>query len=323
MNNKEKIVREYIRKEILSVLKESGPSREFKKASEDLYDAELAQQKLKEKFVKEKDAKKKEALKSDLIKQAKLVQIAQQKFNAVLMLEPADDLDESVKKKRLNELELTTQTTGIDDSASGEDAELTHAFEDGYGDLNAEMQKIGKQVQSDLKDDTKVKQALQQNPTLGKVAKKANEGKVNEALGLTFVASLALAIPGIVRIIGIVVKVIEKSFGGEGKAGEAMIHWGHEQHHKIIKLIEKGMKWIPGYSKLDAKTQAQVAEVVHIVIVAYLALHSGGGAMAAAKQGKVGLTGVETALAAVKSGEVNTFLSTRLAAILGSEAGAV
>jgi hypothetical protein len=209
----------------------------------------------------------------------------------------------------------------MDDSASDGDDKLTDAFEDGYDDLSAEMQKIGKEVQSDLKDDNKVKQALQQNPELGKVAKKANEGKLNEALGLTFVASLALAIPGIVKVIGVVVKVIEKTFGGKGKAGEAMIHWGHEQHHNIIKLIEKGMKWIPGYSKLDPKTQAQVAEVVHIVVVAYLALHSGGGAIAAAKEGQTGLSGIESALTAVKTEEVGAFLSARIATILGAQAG--
>lgn len=319
MNNKEKIVREYIRKEILNVLKESGPTKAFKKAAEELYDAELAQQKLKEKFVKEKDAKKKEAMKYELIKQSKLVQIAQQKFNAVLMLEPADELEESFnKKKRLTELDLSTQVTGVADNASGEDAEVTDAFKDGYGDLSAELQKVGKQVQADLSDNNKVKQALQQNPALAKVAKKANEGKINEVFGITFIASLALAIPGIVRIIGIVVKVIEKSLGGAGKAGEAMIHWGHEKHHAILKYIEKAMRFIPGFSKLDKKTQEQVAEVVHIVVVAYLALHSGGAAVAAAKKGEIGLTGIEGALAAVKAGEVDAFLASRLATIVGA-----
>ena len=263
-------------------------------------------------------------MKSELIKQAKLVQIAQQKFNAVLMLEPADDLEESInKKKRLTELELSTQVTGVEDNASGEDAEVTDAFKDGYDDLNAELQKVGKQVQADLNNDNKVKQALQQNPALAKVAKKANEGKINEVFGITFIASLALAIPGIVKIIGVVVKVIEKSLGGAGKAGEAMIEWGQEKHHAILKYIEKAMKFIPGYSKLDKKTQEQVAEVVHIVVVAYLALNSGGATVAAAKSGNLGLTGVEGALTAVKSGEVSTFLSARLATIIGSKSDSV
>jgi hypothetical protein len=110
--NKERIIREFVRSEILNVLKESGPSKGFKKAAEELYDAELKQQKLKDKFIKSKSTAEKQLLKQELIAQHKLVQIAQQKFSNMLMIEPADDLDESVKKKRLNELELTTQTTG-------------------------------------------------------------------------------------------------------------------------------------------------------------------------------------------------------------------
>lgn len=97
--SKEQIIREYVRREILNVLKESGPSKQFKKAAEELYDAELKQQKLKDKFLKSKSAAEKQMLKQELIAQHKLVQIAQQKFSNMLMIEPADDLDESVKKK--------------------------------------------------------------------------------------------------------------------------------------------------------------------------------------------------------------------------------
>lgn len=99
MANKERIIREFVRREILGVLKESGPSKQFKKAAEELYDAEMKQQKLKDKFIKSKSAAEKQLLKQELIAQHKLVQIAQQKFSNMLMIEPADDLDESVKKK--------------------------------------------------------------------------------------------------------------------------------------------------------------------------------------------------------------------------------
>lgn len=99
--SKEQIIREYVRREILNVLKESGPSKQFKKAAEELYDAELKQQKLKDKFLKSKSAAEKQMLKQELIAQHKLVQIAQQKFSNMLMIEPADDLDESVQKKKI------------------------------------------------------------------------------------------------------------------------------------------------------------------------------------------------------------------------------
>ena len=57
-------------------------------------------------------------------------------------------------------------------------------------------------------------------------------------------------------------------------------------------------------------------------VVVYLALQSGGAAVAAAQKGELGLTGVEGALTAVKSGEVSSFIATRLATILGAEATA-
>ena len=178
---------------------------------------------------------------------------------------------------------------------------------------------MGRDVATDLKDDTKVAAALKQNPKLAQVAQ---EGRISESIGLTFLASIALAIPGIVKIIGVVVKLVEKALGGKSTAGEAMIHWGHEKHHMILKLILKGMYFIPGFKKLDKKTQGQVAEVIHIIVVAYLALQSGGAAVASAQKGELGLTGVEGALTAVKSGEVSSFLATRLATILGAEATA-
>ena len=54
---------------------------------------------IKDKFIKSKSTAEKQLLKQELVAQHKMVQIAQQKFSNMLMIEPADDLDESVKKK--------------------------------------------------------------------------------------------------------------------------------------------------------------------------------------------------------------------------------
>lgn len=210
---------------------------------------------------------------------------------------------------------MNTQTIGVESNDPVEDA-----LENAYDDVTSQFAKVGRDVATDLKDTEKVTQAIKQNPAIAKITK---EGKINEAIGVTFLASIALAIPGIIRIIGIIVKLVEKSLGGKGKAGEAMIHWGHEKHHMILKYILKGLKFIPGFNKLDKKTQEQVSEVVHVIVVAYLALHSGSAATTAIQKGDLGLSGIEGALTAVKTGEVGTFLSTRLAVILGSEASAI
>ena len=127
---------------------------------------------------------------------------------------------------------------------------------------------------------------------------------MNEEITTLFIVSLAMAIPAIVELIGKIVKSLSLLLGGSGKAGEKLIHAGHKWHGKITSLILKGLTFIPGFKQLPADKQQKVANVVHTVIVASLAVVSGAGAIDAVSKGSGVMAGIEGALTAVKAGEV-------------------
>ena len=194
--------------------------------------------------------------------------------------------------------------------------EVEKAFTDAAAKLSAELSSIGKNVEAKEKDDAAVDAALKKQPELAKVAQEAvrrrgkalNEGKhrqaVNEEITILFVASLALAIPAIMQLVGKIVKTISLFLGGSGKAGEKLEHAGHKWHDKIIGLIIKGLSFFPGFKELPADKQKKIANIIHTVIVAALAVNSGLEAVKAMQQGSAVMAGIEGALTAVKAGEV-------------------
>lgn len=190
------------------------------------------------------------------------------------------------------------------------------AFEKAAKDMEAGLNKIGSDVEKKKDDEKAVEDALKKQPALAKVAnesikrrKKAlTEGKsrqvVNEELTLLFITSLAMAIPAIVQLIGKIVKSISLFLGGTGKAGDKLIHAGHKWHQKITGLILKGLTLVPGFKELPSDKQQKIANIVHTVIVATLAVASGAGAIDAVSKGSNVMAGIEGALTAVKAGEV-------------------
>ena len=205
--------------------------------------------------------------------------------------------------------------------------EVEKAFTDAASKLSAELSSIGKNVEAKEKDDAAVDAALKKQPELAKVAQEAvrrrgralNEGKrrqaMNEEITVLFVASVALALPAIMELVGKIVKTISVFLGGEGKAGEKLIHAGHKWHGKIVALILKGLTFIPGFKNLDADKQKKVANIIHTVIVASLAVASGAGAIKAMQHGSTAMAGIEGALTAVKAGEIGVgkFISSSIA----------
>ena len=151
--------------------------------------------------------------------------------------------------------------------------EVEKAFTDAAAKLSAELSSIGKNVEAKEKDDAAVDAALKKQPELAKVAQEAvrrrgkalNEGKrrqaINEEITVLFIASVALALPAIMELVGKIVKTISLFLGGSGKAGEKLIHAGHKWHGKIIALILKGLTFIPGFKSLPADKQQKVANL--------------------------------------------------------------
>jgi hypothetical protein len=239
--NKERIIREFVRSEILNVLKESGPSKGFKKAAEELYDAELKQQKLKDKFIKSKSTAEKQLLKQELIAQHKLVQIAQQKFSNMLMIEPADDLDESVKKKRLSELELTTQTTGKVAANTDTESPEEKVFDKEF--LSASNAIAG---------------------AIEKELKKRDTNEINEAV----ITSVIAAIMTSNAVIGFISKYSAKLFkllklDKAEDIAEKIHHWAHDNEKAFQAPIKRILKFfIKNETTVELLTKAVYALVV-------------------------------------------------------------
>lgn len=218
--------------------------------------------------------------------------------------------------KRIIRNEVLRYLKEEDEVNPQDEKDVIAAFEKAAKDMEAGLSKIGGDVDKKNDDEKAVEDALKKQPALAKVAnesikrkKKAlTEGKtrqaMNEEITTLFIVSLAMAIPAIVELIGKIVKSLSLLLGGSGKAGEKLIHAGHKWHNKITSLILKGLTFIPGFKQLPADKQQKVANVVHTVIVASLAVVSGAGAIDAVSKGSGVMAGIEGALTAVKAGEV-------------------
>lgn len=228
--------------------------------------------------------------------------------------------------KRIIRNEVIRFLKEADEVDPQDEKDVIAAFEKAAKEMQTGIAKIASDVDKKNDDEKAVDAALKKQPELAKVAnesikrrKKAlTEGKTRQALkeeiGLLFITSIALAIPAIVELIGKVVKSVSLLLGGTGKAGDKLIHAGHKWHHKITAIILKGLTLIPGFKQLPADKQEKIANIVHTVIVASLAVASGAGAIKAASQGANAMAGIEAALTAVKAGEVGVgkFLTTAI-----------
>ncbi|WWT39316.1 hypothetical protein [Microcystis phage Mel-JY01] len=224
-------------------------------------------------------------------------------------------------------LRETVQRLKEEDEA---EAELEKAFSDAFNSVMSDFSSAGKEAEQKVNDDKAVEDALKKTPELQKVANESYR-RINSALtennkrkqqinevGFLFAVGIALAIPRIVELIGKLVSIVEKKLGGKSAVGEKLQHAGHEMHHMIISFVEKGLKFIPGFSKLPADKQEKIAHTVMTVIVAMLAVYSGAGAIEALTKGDTVIAGIEAALAAVKSDEVGItkFLSSAISKII-------
>lgn len=205
-----------------------------------------------------------------------------------------------------------------------------NAVNSALGTIDDELGKIAKDVENKMKDDAQVQAALKKAPALAKVANESivrkhkaivegnRQARINEEL--LFAVSVAMAIPAIVKLVGVLVKKISVAMGGEGKVGDYLTHKGDHWHHMITDFIFKGLQFMPGFKKLPTDKQKKIANIVHTVIVASLAVASGAGAVDALSKGSHTMAGLEGALTAVKAGEVGVgeFLKNSLSKIIAT-----
>ena len=216
------------------------------------------------------------------------------------------------------------------------DKEFEKEFEDAMnaasGQIKSTLGKVAGEIENVEGDKEKAADILKKEPELAKLAaesirrrKKAlKEGRKKETInevGPALIIGIAIAIPALMQIVGNTATFISKKLGLTGETGEKIAHIGHDLHEKMIAMIRKGIdtslsKW-KKYNDLPEPTKQKIANGIHILIVATLAVNSGVGAVDALKAGQAGLSGLETALAAVKGGEVKAFLVDLIKSTLG------
>lgn len=216
------------------------------------------------------------------------------------------------------------------------DPEVKKAFDDVMKELPSKVKTAVSSVEGELKgksEEELEKIAADADPLLGKLAKESvlsnkknirelsgKKNKINEDFGFMFYAGLALALPPIIEMIGKLAKVISQKFGGSGEFGEKIAHFGHELHatyHKALRgLLDMTLFKLPSMKIIDEDGKKQITDALFMLIVAYMAVYSGGAAIDALKGLKMGPAVAETALAAIKGGEVTGWVVNTIKGVL-------
>lgn len=167
-----------------------------------------------------------------------------------------------------------------------------------------------KEVIDDIKDEVSAILKGVEN-TLGKTAEK--EQPTNE--GLLTIASIAIALPSIMGLVArfgkaagnIVNKVLGKKPNDESGYQQWMAKLGHiadELHHLYMSPIESIVK---KFIKDETKAKKVASGIFHLIVATFL-IASGVTAIKAIQSKNLSLATLETALSAIKGGEIKTFI---------------
>jgi hypothetical protein len=205
------------------------------------------------------------------------------------------------------------------------DPEVKNVFDDVMKSISSQMKSAISDVENELKgksEEELEKIAADTDPLLGKLAQESvysikrtikersnnKRGRINEEFGFMFFAGLALALPPIIELIGKLSKIISKKLGGSGEVGEKIAHFGHELHevyHEALRrLLDMTLFKLPSLKIIDERGKKQITDALFMLIIVYMAIYSGSAAVNAIKGLEIGPAVAESALAAIKSGEV-------------------
>ena len=145
---------------------------------------------------------------------------------------------------------------------------------------------------------------------------KGEEEKLEEVAILT-AAGIALVIPalmkmisGAARIVNIGIKKMSKG-GDKSAAVKAFADWmegnGEKLHHKYISVFTAIAKNV--FRIEDDEDAERVGKAMYYLLIAALAVTSGVGAAHAAEHAHIPMASLETALTAIKGGELQLYLS--------------
>ena len=141
---------------------------------------------------------------------------------------------------------------------------------------------------------------------------------------LMTIAGISLALPGIIKIISFFGKkasqIINKKFGNKIsllKDSEQwfseLMHTAEHLHHLYLKPIEYVVK--KAFGVKDEQKAYKISNIIFHSIVAVMLVSSGIGAIKAFKAKELSAGTLESALSAVKTGELNTFISSAISEI--------
>ena len=167
-----------------------------------------------------------------------------------------------------------------------------------------------KEVVDDIKDEVSAVLKGMENE-LTKAAEK--EQPTNE--GLLTIASIAVALPAVMGLVAklgksagnIVNKVLGKKPNDESEYQQWMTKLGHiadELHHLYMSPIESIVK---KFIKDETKAKKVASGIFHLIVATFL-IASGVTAVKAIQAKNLSLATLETALSAIKGGEIKTFI---------------
>lgn len=139
------------------------------------------------------------------------------------------------------------------------------------------------------------------------------KGGVIEEEGLLLASSIALAAPAILKLVSKIGKFIGKKFGAKMKEENFLDHLAHDIHEGYLSFIEKAISFIPSLKNINQQQKRKMAEGILACVVAYLMVQSGVGVFKAIKTGSTFMATLESALTAIKEGELAVFLSRQVA----------
>ena len=129
------------------------------------------------------------------------------------------------------------------------------------------------------------------------------------------VAGASLAVPEILKIIGKVSKKFSSIIGRTGNTGEKIIKVADKLHTILTGVIKKALR---AMGAKEGSALDKIVDGLYHVLIASLMLASGAGSVKAFKAGKIAMSSLEAALAAVKSNEVGRFLQDLMVSMLGN-----
>lgn len=149
---------------------------------------------------------------------------------------------------------------------------------------------------------------------------KATEKEQPTNEGLLTIASIAIALPAIMGLVSklgkaagnIVNKMLGKKPNDEAAYNQWMAKLGHiadELHHLYMAPIEAITK---KFIKDEAKAKKVASGIFHVIVATFL-IASGATAVKAIQSKNLSLATLETALSAVKGGEIKDFLAKLMA----------